>query len=90
MKDELALVVEDAVRSVKESPFSQTEFIERLEFRDSPYWHTLLLSRHIGIYRPNDRVCTWTARYLTKNKRYRQRRLGPALDTGKVFNSAGS
>jgi integrase len=72
-----------ARRRVAECPFSSFEYIDSLEFRDAPYWHTILLSRHVGIYRPNDRVCTWTARFLTKDKRYRQRRIGPALDTGK-------
>ncbi len=70
-------------RDLSDCPFSDPEHIKKLEFRDAPYFYTLLISRHIGIYRPNDRVCTWTARYLTKDKRYRQRRLAPALNTGK-------
>lgn len=72
-----------ALQKVLDCPFSSPEDIEKLDFRETPYWHTFMLSRHVGIYRPNDRVCTWTARYLTKDKQYRQRRLGPALDTGK-------
>ena len=71
------------LRRLHDCPFADPNYIEILGFRDAPYWHTLLSSRHIGIYRPNDRVCTWTARYLTKDRLYRQRRLGPALDTGK-------
>ena len=81
MKEPYTHVPEAAKRSLKSCPLRQPDFVENLEFRDTPYWHTLLLSRHIGIYRPNDRVCTWTARYLDKQKKYRQRRLGPALDT---------
>jgi integrase/recombinase XerD len=62
----------------------QTEVaISRLEFRDSPYWHHLLVGRHIGIHRPDGRHCNWTARILTRDRRYIQRCLGPALDMGR-------
>ncbi|MBF9032495.1 tyrosine-type recombinase/integrase [Rhodobacterales bacterium HKCCE3408] len=57
--------------------------IERLEFRESAYFHTLLVGRHIGIHRPDGRICNWTARILTSDKRYVQKCLGPALPLGR-------
>lgn len=72
-----------ALQRIADCPFSSPGYIESLDIRDAPYWYTFLLSRHVGIYRPNDRVCTWTARFLTRDKLYRQRRLGPALDVAK-------
>lgn len=68
---------------VAECPFANHLEIERLDFRASPYWHTLLEGRHIGIHRPDDTMCNWTARVLTKDKRYLQKCLGPALDIGR-------
>ena len=41
------------------------------------------MGRHIGIHRPDHRICNWTARLLTTDKRYIQRCLGPALDLGR-------
>lgn len=64
-------------------PFRDTVDIEALQFRDSPYWHWLLTCRHLGIHRPNDRSCNWTARIMTKDRRYLQKCLGPALDLGR-------
>lgn len=64
-------------------PFRDTLDIEALPFRDSPYWHWLLTCRHLGIHRPDDRCCNWTARIMTKDKRYLQKCLGPALDLGR-------
>ena len=46
--------------------FRDTVDIEALPFRDSPYWHWLLTCRHIGVHRPDDRSCNWTARIMTK------------------------
>lgn len=57
--------------------------IEALPFRDSPFWHWLLTSRHIGIHRPDSRTCNWTARIMTKDRRYIQKCLGPAIDHGR-------
>lgn len=63
-------------------PFQTTPAVEQLPYRDSPYWHHLLVGRHIGIHRPDGRHCNWTARLLTKDRRYVQRCLGPALGNG--------
>ncbi|MDW4500570.1 tyrosine-type recombinase/integrase [Sulfitobacter sp. D35] len=62
--------------------FADADQISQLPFRPSPYWHTLYRCRHLGIHRPDDSMCNWTARILTKEKLYRQKCLGPALDTG--------
>lgn len=64
-------------------PFMALEPIERLAFRDTPYWYRLSVGRHIGIHRPDARICNWTARILTSDKRYVQKCLGPALETGR-------
>lgn len=64
-------------------PFQSETVIERLRARDAPYWHHLLVGRHIGIHRPDGRHCNWTARLLTKDRRYVQKCLGPALDLGR-------
>ena len=63
--------------------FQTEEEISRLAFRDSPYWHHLLVGRHIGIHRPDGGHCNWTARILTRDRRYIQKCLGPALDLGR-------
>jgi hypothetical protein len=60
--------------------FRDENAIARLAYRDSPYWHVLWTCRHLGIHKPDGRVCNWTARVLTRNKRYVQHCLGPALD----------
>jgi integrase/recombinase XerD len=64
-------------------PFQTASQIARLAPRDPPYWHHLLVGRHIGIHRPDGRHCNWTARILTHDRRYIQRCLGPALDLGR-------
>lgn len=64
-------------------PFQTASQIARLAPRDPPYWHHLLVGRHIGIHRPDGRHCNWTARILTHDRRYVQRCLGPALDLGR-------
>ena len=71
----------EASPNIRECKFIDPAYLEKLPFRDAPYWHTLSTSRHIGVYRPNDRICTWTARYLTKEKKYKQRRIGRALNS---------
>ena len=63
--------------------FRDTVDIEALPFRDSPYWHRLMTCRHLGVHRPDDRSCNWTARIMTKDRRYLQKCLGPALDLGR-------
>lgn len=63
-------------------PFKTERSVEELAYRDSPYWHHLLVGRHIGIHRPDGRHCNWTARLLTKDRRYVQKCLGPALPLG--------
>lgn len=63
--------------------FSTLEQIEKLNFRQTAYWHHLYQGRHLGIHRPDDSACNWTARILTKDKLYKQRCLGPALDLGR-------
>ncbi len=63
--------------------FACEDDVGSLQFRSSPYWHTLLEGRHLGIHRPDDSMCNWTARFLTGDKRYLQKCLGPALDLGR-------
>jgi len=72
-----------ALGQIRECRFADTIAIRNLRFRDSPYWHRLLQCRHLGIHRPDDRICNWTARLLTIDRRYVQKCLGPALDTGR-------
>lgn len=62
--------------------FAEPEQIAKLGFRPSPYWHSLYRCRHLGIHRPDDSMCNWTARVLTKGKLYKQKCVGPALDLG--------
>lgn len=72
-----------AINKVRECPFQEQDDIEALGFRETPYFHTLLTGRHIGIHRPDGRICNWTARILTADKRYVQKCLGPALSLGR-------
>jgi len=53
-----------AISKVRDCPFKEQHAIEALKFRESPYFHTLLVGRHIGIHRPDERICNWTARIL--------------------------
>lgn len=62
--------------------FAERDQIEKLGFRTSPYWHVLFQGRHLGVHRPGNGICNWTARILTKDKRYKQKCVGPALDSG--------
>jgi integrase len=77
------LVPYPALEKINSCRFSNPKAVEDLRFRETPYWHSLLVGRHLGVHRPDDRICNWTARLLTKDKRYVQRCLGPALDTGR-------
>lgn len=72
------------VDRIASCPFMSVSIIEKLSVRDSPYWHHLLVGRHIGIHRPDGRHCNWTARLLTKDRRYVQLCLGSALSLGKT------
>jgi integrase/recombinase XerD len=72
-----------ALKSIQECRFAEIGGVENLGFRNAPYWHSLFVSRHIGIHRPDGKTCNWTARILTKEKKYKQKCLGPALDNGK-------
>lgn len=63
-------------------PFAAPQAIAALPSRETPYWWSIATSRHLGIYRPHAKVCTWTARYLSGNKLYKQKALGRALDAG--------
>ena len=71
------------IEQIRSCRFDETSKINDLAIRNSPYWHTLLQCRHIGVHRPDERICNWNARLLTADKRYAQRCLGPALDTGR-------
>lgn len=64
-------------------PFQTSEQIANLKVRATPHWHALQTGRHIGIRRYGIGSCSWVARVLTKEQRYRQRYLGSALDFGK-------
>lgn len=64
-------------------PFQTAAQIEGLTPRDAPYWHHLLIGRHIGIHRPDGRHCNWVVRLLTADRRYVQKCLGPALNLGR-------
>jgi len=56
--------------------------VNALPIRSAPHWHSLLTGRHIGIHRPDAKICNWTARVLTKDKLYRQKCLGSAIEFG--------
>lgn len=63
-------------------PFQACSQIEELNVRSTAYWHSLYQGRHIGIHKPDASICNWTARILTKDKLYRQKCLGSALELG--------
>lgn len=63
--------------------FEEPSGIELLSCRSTPYWYSLYRCRHLGIHRQDASTCNWTARILTKEKQYKQKCLGPALDTGR-------
>lgn len=60
-------------------PFRTEDDIRSLKFRENPYFFGIMQGFHIGIFRPDAVTCTWTARYLNADKKYRQHALGPAL-----------
>ncbi len=62
--------------------FMTDDQVEQLTIRSTAHWHSLFTGRHIGIHRPDGAICNWTARVLTKDKLYRQRCLGSAMDLG--------
>ena len=62
--------------------FESTEQIKQLNVRSTAYWHSLYQGRHIGIHKPDGTICNWTARILTRDKLYRQKCLGSALELG--------
>ncbi len=66
--------------SVPDCPFANIEARRSLLARKSPYWHTVARCRHIGVYVPNSRACTWVARVMTADGRYVQHRLAAAHD----------
>lgn len=80
MNDQLTARFAGPTDTIASCRFQTTASIERLGIRDAPYWHHLLVGRHIGLHRPDGRHCNWTARLLTKDRRYVQRCLGPALE----------
>lgn len=56
--------------------FEDLSYVESLPYRGHHYWFVLEKCRHIGVQklRP-DHIC-WTARVLTKEKRYHQKTIG--------------
>ena len=62
--------------------FMTSEKVLNLAIRSTPHWHTLSTGRHIGIHRPDGKICNWTARILSKDKQYRQKCLGSAIEFG--------
>ena len=79
MNERLIARFSGPIDTIAACPFQSEADVESLAIRDSPYWHHLLIGRHIGIHRPDGRHCNWTARILTKDRRYVQRCIGPAL-----------
>lgn len=63
---------------VPECPFATAESRRTLLPRKSPYWHVVARCRHIGVYIPNAKTCTWVARVMTAEGRYVQHRLATA------------
>ncbi len=62
--------------------FMTEEQVHALTIRSTAHWHSLFTGRHIGIHRPDGKICNWTARILSKDKLYRQKCLGSAIDFG--------
>lgn len=42
---------------VADCQFQTPTQICKLAHREYPYWHVLLKGRHIGVHRPDDRIC---------------------------------
>ena len=66
--------------AVPPCPLANVELRRELKPRETPYWHALAMCRHIGVYKPNARICTWTARIMDTEGRYVQHRLASARD----------
>ena len=64
--------------AVPPCPLANVELRRELKPRETPYWHALKMCRHIGVYKPNARICTWTARSMDTKGRYVQHRLASA------------
>lgn len=64
-------------------PFVDQSYIESLPFRDTPFWYSIKTARHIGIHKPDNRICNWTARIFTKDRKYKQKCVGPAINSGR-------
>jgi integrase/recombinase XerD len=77
------VVPADVEARARSCPFAALDAIKLLSCRNETYFYVLQQGRHIGVHRPNERICNWTARVLTQDKRYIQKCLGPALDLGK-------
>ncbi len=61
-------------------PFEAPERRLELKPRGTPYWHSVALCRHLGVYKPNSRISTWIARVTTAKGGYVQHRLASARD----------
>lgn len=64
------------------SRFEDPEYLEALPYRGHHYWYVLEKCRHIGLQKLRPGHCTWTARILTNEKRYHQKKVGRALNSG--------
>ena len=58
------------------SRFSDPAYVEALPYRSHHYWYVLEKCRHIGIQKIKPGHIVWTARILTKDKRYHQKTIG--------------
>lgn len=77
------VVPEDLIARAQSCCFADQTTIIDLQIRNQPYFFTLKIGRHIGVHKPNAKICNWTARVLTNEKKYIQKCLGPAIDLGK-------
>lgn len=80
--EERTVLVGGGQSALESCPFQQPERIRALKVRATPHWHVLQTGRHIGIRRYSARSCSWLARVQTRDQRYLQKCLGPALDPG--------
>ena len=56
--------------------FEDPAYVESLPYRSYHYWYVLEKCRHIGIQKVKPDLICWTARVLTKDKRYHQKTIG--------------
>lgn len=68
-----------AENAVATCPFQTEGEIAKLKIRNAPHWHALQTGRHIGVRRYSATSFSWLARVLTRDRRYIQFHLGPAL-----------